>query len=103
MTYTKFEIPGRGVRYRKDNKLISVRDVPADELMRLNKDQSEVPPETPVQRPDPESRDKNCIFCGEHTTWAKFIDLQTIPICQQHYYSESTGKIVQKMRETQSV
>ncbi len=87
MIYTKFEIPVRGVRYRADGKLVSVRDVPVEELARLNEDVS-------VER-----EPRSCLFCGGPARYQRLVELQTIDICDQHYYSETVGSIVHKMKE----
>ena len=42
---------------------------------------------------------KSCIFCGQPAKYQRFVQLRTIPICEEHYYSETVGKIAEKLRE----
>lgn len=91
--YTRFEVPGRGWRYQADGSLISVKKVPPEEIARL---EAESP--TPVA-PEVETGPKTCIFCGVETKISRLINQQSIALCEDHYYSESTGRVVQKLRE----
>lgn len=56
---------------------------------------------TKVEEPKAEAvdTDKNCIFCGKFTTWHRFVNLQSVAVCDEHYYSKSTGETVEKLRE----
>lgn len=40
-----------------------------------------------------------CVFCKAFTKTSRFINLQTIYICEEHYYSKTTGQIIQQVRE----
>lgn len=87
-------------RFMKDGRFTKVDQIPLDELDRLF---GRKEPE-PVVIPMPtELKPKSCVFCGMYTTWNKLVNSQTIPICQEHYYSETTGKIVQRVKEMQNV
>lgn len=42
---------------------------------------------------------KHCIFCNEMTKTSRFINMQTIYLCDEHYHSMTTGQVVQQLRE----
>ena len=77
----------RGIRYTKDNRLVKKADVPEEELRRL------------APRPEPVMPDKQCLFCGEFAKYPRVVNLRTIYLCDNHYYSETLGKIAQRIRE----
>lgn len=87
-----------GARGRKlyfhNGKMISQKDVPEEVMAKLLfSDQIE---ETMIAPPEP---DKVCIVCGEHGDKTRFVNLQTVVLCEEHYYSMTMGKIVQHMKE----
>ena len=43
--------------------------------------------------------DKSCIFCKTHSNLTRMVNMQTVVICEKHYYSETVGKIAQKLNE----
>jgi hypothetical protein len=45
---------------------------------------------------------KACIFCGEHSNLTRFVNLQRVALCETHYYSETIGKVAQKIREREN-
>lgn len=91
MIYKKLKHP-YGTRYMANGRLISEGKVPSHVLKVLEN----VP--TFDDNIEKEKVVKVCIFCGVETKLSRFIRLQTIPICEEHYYSESTGRIVQQLR-----
>lgn len=54
------------------------------------------PPVEEVETVDPT---KLCLFCGAFTNTKRFVNLQTIAVCEEHYYSTTIGQIAQKMKE----
>lgn len=114
-------------RYMKDGKHIKAADVPAEVINRLDKQITDaiaaqsVSPVLPLEPPvvpdppveaapvlpeavEPEetptlAKSKVCIFCGEPRTKERFINLQTVELCDEHYYSETVGRIVAKLKE----
>ena len=100
--YTRYEIKGKGFRYRKDGKLISKDDVPEEEIRRLEaEDVAVVPPDNDEALPEEHVPVTNrvCVFCGMHSNWTRFVNGQTVVLCETHYYNETIGKIAQKLRE----
>lgn len=87
-------IQGRnGIRYMKDGKLVAKASLPPEIFTQLEVDKIVTDEElTPVV-------DKTCIFCGMGSHLYRLVHNQTVYICDVHYYSESIGKIAQRMRE----
>lgn len=82
-----------GVRYMKDGRMISERIVPAN-VVKLLETQPEVDDtDLPVDRPM-----RRCVFCKQQATCTRFINLQTIDLCEEDYYGKTTGQIVQQLR-----
>lgn len=92
MSYRAITGP-RGTRYLYKGKLIKTADVPAD-IMEQLKDHASAEVAT-------EPQPKACIFCGAYGRFTRFVNLQTIYLCEEHYYSESIGKIVHKLKESE--
>lgn len=42
-----------------------------------------------------------CLFCGEPGTKRRFVNLQSVDLCDEHYYACSIGRIVQQLRENE--
>lgn len=76
-----------GFRYIKDGRLVAKKDIPEDELIKL-----EGLPESPTT-------DKNCLFCEVAATHARTVNLQMVALCERHYYSENIGSIAAKLKE----
>ena len=89
--YTRYEIKGKGFRYRKNGKLITKDDVPVEEIKRLEDEEF---PAEPVQ-----VTDKSCLFCGAYSNWQRLVNGQSVYVCEEHYYNETIGKVAQKLRE----
>lgn len=91
--YKMFTVRGRP-KFRKigERGLMKQNALPRDVMdhFGLLGDES---PEEPKKNP------KACIFCGMHSRYTRFVNGQTVYICDEHYYSENIGKIVQKLRE----
>lgn len=88
----------KGIRYMKDKKFISVKDVPEDILQSLTEDN--VVGEAGV-KPTPNS--KPCIFCGKWGNKETFVNGKTIVRCTEHYQTETVGRCVQRLRELEGV
>lgn len=98
--------------YFKNNKLISVKDIPEGELV-MDKDLEgtgtvdyrEVRPDTVevVEAPPiPQSDSRDCFICGQTGTTERFIFPRTVYMCQEHYNSLTFGEVVQALREKES-
>lgn len=79
--YRKLETK-KGVRWLKDGKLISVKNVPQEELDKCDKAVFD---------------EKHCLFCGVPAKLTRYLNMQTVVLCEQHYYSETLGKIAQEL------
>ena len=85
----------KGTRYMKDGKFIAKDKVPEDVRIKLDRGELNVP----VEEAPPVVREKECIFCGAHTNLTRMVNLQTVALCEEHYYSETIGKVAQKLNE----
>lgn len=80
-----------GQRYMRNGRLVSESKVPEDIIEKLKID--------PVYDDSYIEPSKSCIFCGQQSKLSRFINLQHVPICEEHYQEMTVGKIVQKLRE----
>jgi hypothetical protein len=81
--------------YTKDEKMIAKKEIPAN-IFELLQTQDEVD-DTNLSLEQPW---KECIFCSERATKSRFVRLQTVDLCNEHYFSMNVGKIAQKLNET---
>lgn len=79
-----------GFRYTKDKKFISVKDVPGDILDKLRAEET------------PAVVEKSCIFCRAFSNLKRTVNLQTVALCEEHFYSTNIGQIAQQLRENQA-
>ena len=87
-------VSGRnGFRYMKDSRFISKKDVPLDVLARL-KGEAEV--DTIVPEPQP----KVCVVCKVPAKLTRYLDMQTVVLCQDHYDNLTLGKLANIVRST---
>lgn len=89
-------IPGpRGTtRFMFKGKFVKKSNIPPDVLIKLQVGMSvDV---TPVEKVP-----LTCIFCGLGTKITRFLNLQSIPICEEHYYSTNVGQVIQQLRKVQ--
>ena len=95
--YDKTEAPDGTVRYRLNNRFIAKTKVPVDiiELLETEKTVGETAPTTTENF-------KPCLFCGQHGKYTRSVNMQTVVLCEEHYYSETIGKIVQHLREKEN-
>lgn len=78
--------------YFNNNKLIS-----QDEYDRLKGVEGIDAVSSPVATAEPAAGQlpqRICIFCGEAANRTKYLDQQTIWICEDDYFSHTTGEIV---------
>ena len=95
MVYKKTKGPKGRSLYFKDGKLVSVKSIPSDILLKLDeqgKYDAEAPPQ-PIQRPE-----RSCIFDGKPATKQRFVNLQTVYLCEDCYYDKTVGKITERLR-----
>lgn len=81
-----------GVRYMKDNRFVKKADIPADVLIKLNVGME-------VEDKPVEKEPLVCIFCGMGTKITRFLNMQSIAICEEHYYSKNVGQTVQQFNK----
>lgn len=91
--YTKVDLGKPGIRYRKDGILIKKSEIPPQILMQLDVGMNN------LNDVEPEKEPLSCIFCGMGTKITRFLNQETIALCSDHYYSETTGRVVQKFNE----
>lgn len=93
--FTTMKGPHNSLRYKKDGKMISPKEIPENILQVLQ--------HNPVfnEEDEPVRTDKACIFCGTHSNLTRVVNLQVVSLCTDHYYSETIGKIAQHLRSNQ--
>lgn len=87
------DLGNKGKRYMRDGKLVKKAEVPDNIL----NNESETFEEETIQKVE-----KKCIFCGAHSNLQRFVNMQTVVVCDEHYYSETMGRVAQKLKETQN-
>lgn len=85
--YKRIEM-SRGTRYFKDGKMVA-RDKLKLHVLEALGDKDEFT-----------DNGRYCIFCGNRTNIYRILNLQQVALCKQHYDTESAGRIVQHLRET---
>ena len=87
-------VTGRnGVRYMKDNRFVKKESLPPEVWTQLKV--NEISTEEMLNP----KVDRSCIFCGEQSKLSRLLNAQTIYLCDNHYYSETIGKVAQRVRE----
>lgn len=80
------QIEGKhGIRYIKDGQFIAKAKLTNEDLDELYE----------AAKPDP----KGCLFCGIPSRLTRFLDMQTVYLCEEHYHAKSIGNIAHKLRE----
>ena len=83
MGYKVKTLEGGRQMFFSDGHLISKKDIPEDILLALT---------------GQDGKDgKACIFCGHKATQSRFVNLQTVDLCDKHYYDTSIGEIAQRL------
>lgn len=106
------EYQGEGEERKLKFKLTSPKKLDAEivKLLEVNNefsvgDDANVEPvpgeaeETPEREAQPEPPKKICIFDGAPGEMQRFVNGQTVYLCEMDYYDKSIGKIVQRLRE----
>lgn len=103
--YKRVDTANGRIMYFKNGKMVSKDDIPAGIVNSL-----ENGVELSVGTPDPETVDeantvkaqspqsKICIFCKKESSRTKFINLETVYLCDEDYESHTTGEIAEQMR-----
>lgn len=91
--FTTMKGPHNSLRYKKDGKMIAAKEVPENILQVLQ--------HNPIfnEEDEPVRTDKSCIFCGTHSNLTRVVNLQTVALCDEHYYSQTLGTIAQHLKE----
>lgn len=100
---------GRVMFYRA-GKLISVKEIPEVDRYMLEGLTQEQAEELVNSATLPKTIDEDvsigteykqrkvCIFCKETATTSKFINGNSADLCEEHYYSKTTGEIAAQVR-----
>jgi hypothetical protein len=79
--------------YFKDKKMISKKIIPA-EILQILEDQEQFD-----DNPPPEKPIKVCIFCGQPASHNRLVNLQTVDLCEKHYYDTNMGEIAKQLSQ----
>lgn len=85
--YKKVKGPHNNVRYSKNGIFISKDKIPISVLEELTRTNVV---DVPI---------KECVFCGVGCKFTRLVNLQTVYLCDEHYYSKTIGQIAQQIRE----
>lgn len=110
--YTKRTAKNGRVLHFLNGKLVSQNSIPEDavvqdldyELGSLEVREVEIEPETVDQDITnngtfEEEPDKVCVACGARSEFQRFVNLQHVELCKDHYDTLTLGEIVQVLRE----
>lgn len=86
-------------RYRKNKKMVKVNTLPRDVMERFGLLNPEAPEQEEETPDEPRKNPKACIFCGMHSRYTRFVNLQTIYVCDEHYQTKNIGKCAARLRE----
>lgn len=109
---------GRKLYFRSVNgkfKMISVKSIPTEIVEQLQthpevSEDSDIQLDVTVEPSDEVKLEietarqpkRLCLFCGQHAKLPRLVNLQTIYVCDTHYYEKTVGQIAQKLREIDS-
>lgn len=105
MKYKRVETSNGRVMFFVNGKMTGKGEIPVSVLgqldgnseIEINTPAPEVPP-TPEEAPvKPE--DRKCFIDGEPGKFKKFLELQTVYLCDEHQHSLTTGEVVYEMRK----
>ena len=103
--YKRVDTANGRIMYFKNGKMISGDDVPTSIKLNLE-DGAVFTVDSPVETVDETTssegqlaQDKTCVFCGEPSDTAKFVNGQTVLLCSKDYASHTTGEIVAFLRD----
>lgn len=94
--YKTFTVRGN-IRFQKDGKLVKKNTLPRHVMEHFGLFSPDDPKEedTPEEGKDP----KGCLFCGMHSRFTRYVNGQTVYVCDEHYYEKNVGKIAQRIQE----
>lgn len=81
--------------YLKDKLPVKKTDIPANIFAELTAGKEAVD-DSVVQ---PQATVKFCVFCKAPCTLTRFVNMQTVYMCEQHYHDKTIGQVVQQLRE----
>ena len=84
----------KGLRYQKNGKFIATAKVSKKII-------EELKTKTSVEEIEQQAP-RVCIFCGQGSNLTRFVNMQTVVLCEEHYYSTNIGQIAQKLKENES-
>lgn len=90
--YKTFKAKGGSIRYMLDGRLVKKSSIPADVLIKLNVGME-------VDEKPVEKKELTCIFCDAPTRITRFLNMQSIAVCEEHYYSKNVGQTVQRLNQ----
>lgn len=85
--------------YMRDNKMIKKTDVPKKIFEQLNSGATEVDD----SEVDTSTNVKLCVVCKSYGNLTRVVNLQTVALCEEHYYGMNIGQLAQFIREHPSV
>lgn len=92
--YKVIKSDGRGARYMRDGKFTSVKEVPEGLLAVMEPGKEYTMADIYTGPPV-----KECLFCGATAKLTRAVNMQTVYLCDEHYYSENVGKIAGRLKE----
>jgi hypothetical protein len=84
-------------RYMYQRKFIAATKVPFEIKAVLDRPRPDEEPPQPAPQSQGPKQERKCIFCGAHARFTKFVNLQTVYVCDDDYYDKSTGKIAEQL------
>lgn len=89
--------------YYRDGKVIKKTKVPTEERVRLQREMenSEIvdQPILDTASVNSEPIDYQCLFEDGPATRQRFVNLQIVHLCEDHYFNSTLGRIVIQLRE----
>jgi len=85
--YKMINGPKGTVRYMLDGRMVKAVSVPEDIMARLHT--------TPTEA----TSDRLCVFCGAPSKYSRLVNLQTVYICNEHYYDKTIGQVAEQIRK----
>ena len=88
--------------YYKNGRLTKRIKVPQEELVKLHREHEVETVDATVDETDmvdSEPLENDCLMCGETATRTRFVNLQLVHVCEEHYFNCTLGQLVIKLRE----
>ena len=85
----------------KDGRFIGKEKIPKEIMVQLEKGE----PNQVFTEDKPKVIEKKCLFCGAYAKYPKYVNQQTLYLCEEHVYDSTItiGKIAQKLREKEKI